>query len=310
MEVGKKSGYFKNLPEFISDKEISLYKPNEILVISTGCQGEPLASTMKIATDNHRFIKFGKGDTVIFSSKIIPGNEKSIFNLFNLLAHKQINVITEKDHFVHVSGHPSQDELQEMYELARPQIAIPVHGEFVHIKKHCQIAQKSGVKKIVEISNGLVIKLDKNGAEKIGFVPSGYFGVDGYQLVPIDGDIIKARRKISFAGIVTASIIINNQGQLLSSPEILSLGAYDFNKDNLAFEMLEKEVVKTINSAAKNLGLNKKRTTIFGKKKNKKSLPVSKIKNAMEQSLRAVINKFFKDIFGKKPTLQIIIQII
>ncbi len=310
MDVGKKSGYFNDLPEFISDKEVNLYKPNEVLIISTGCQGEPLASTMKIATDNHRFIKFGKGDTVIFSSKIIPGNEKSIFNLFNLFARKQVEVITEKDHFVHVSGHPNQGELEEMYELARPQIAIPVHGEFVHIKRHCEIARNSGVKKVVEISNGLVIKLDKNGAEDVGFVPSGYFGVDGLQLIPIDGDIIRSRRKISVAGVVTASIIINSQGELLSHPEILSVGAYDFDKDKLAFEMLEREVVKATSSAAKSLGINKKKGIIFGKKKNSKSFPESKIKNAMEQSIRTMTNRFFKDIFGKRPVLQIIVQII
>ncbi|MFM2200228.1 MAG: hypothetical protein RL769_281, partial [Pseudomonadota bacterium] len=127
-EVGKKSGYFIEDFGIISDREAKLYSKNEILVICTGCQGEELASARKIASGNHPYLNFTKNDLMIFSSKIIPGNEKKIFELFDLFAKRQIDVMTEKDHFVHVSGHPSRDELKQMYQLARPQIAIPVHG--------------------------------------------------------------------------------------------------------------------------------------------------------------------------------------
>lgn len=310
MEVGKKSGYFQDLPEFISDQEINLYKPDEVLVIATGCQGEPLAATMKIATDNHRYIKFGKDDTIIFSSKIIPGNEKPIFELFDLLAKKQIKVITEKDHFVHVSGHPNQDELKEMYQLARPQIAIPVHGQFSHIRQHCQIAQECGTKDVIEVSNGTVVKLDKDDPKIVGFVPTGYFGVDGKQLIPINGEIIKARRRIANSGIITVAIIIDDNGNLLGQPKILSLGAYDFAKDPMSLDMLETEVVSLINSTKKDLGLHKKKGGLFKKKQKGKQISADKIKNTMQQSLRALLNKFFKDILGKKPVVQIIIEII
>ncbi len=310
MEVGKKSGYFKNLPEFISDQQINLYKPHEILVISTGCQGEPLASTMKIATDNHRFIKFGEGDTIIFSSKIIPGNEKSIFELLTFFAKKRVNVITEKDHFVHVSGHPSQDELKEMYELAQPQIAIPVHGEFVHIRQHCKIAKEAGTKEVIAVSNGAVVRLSKNNSKIIGFVPTGYFGIDGKQLIPINGSIIKARRNISNAGIVTTCIIIDEKGQLLTNPEILSLGAYDFENDKLALDMLEREVARLVKSTAKDLGLDKVKGKFFGKKKNSKIANHDIIIRAMDKNVRTTLNKFFGDMLGKKPVLQVVIKII
>ncbi len=197
-EVAKKSGYFKEDFEFISDREIKFYSKDEILVLSTGCQGEPLAATRKIATDNHPTIRFTRGDLMIFSSKIIPGNEKKIFELFDELAKKQIDVMTEKDHFVHVSGHPSQDELREMYALARPKIAIPVHGEFLHTKTHCEIAQECGVPKIIQIENGLAIKIDKNNpqnTERAGFVKAGYFGVDGKQLLDLQGEVLRERKK-------------------------------------------------------------------------------------------------------------------
>ena len=310
MEVGKKSGYFKDLPEFISDREISLYKPHEILVISTGCQGEPLASTMKIATDNHPFIKFSEGDTIIFSSKIIPGNEKSIFALFNFFAKKRVNIITEKDHFVHVSGHPSQDELKEMYELAQPQIAIPVHGEFVHIRQHCQIAKEAGTKEVIEVSNGCVVRLSKNDSKIVGFVPTGYFGIDGKQLIPVHGEIIKSRRSIAYAGIVTTVIVVDIKGNLLAKPQILSLGAYDFSCDEIAFEMLEKEITRLVKSTSKDLGLDKIGGSFFGKKKNKKTATSDKISGAMDKNIRTTLNKFFKDILGKKPVLQVVIKVI
>jgi ribonuclease J len=310
MEVGKKSGYFQDLPDVISDQKIGNYKPHEVLVICTGCQGEPLAATMKIATDNHRFIKFAKDDTVIFSSKIIPGNEKSIFGLFNLFAHKQINVITEKDHFVHVSGHPNQDELSEMYSLAQPQVAVPVHGEFVHIREHCKIASDAGTKEVVEVSNGCVVKLSKEGSGAIGFVPTGYFGVDGKQLIPINGDVIKARRKLSNSGIVTTAVVIDSQGALIDGPKIDSLGAYDFQADPAAFEMLEREMARTVNCAAKDLGLHKRKTKIFGNSKSKKAGSHEKIQNAMEKNIRLLLNKFFKDLLGKKPVFQVFVTVI
>ncbi len=310
MEVGKKSGYFKDLPDFISDKEISLYKPHEILVISTGCQGEELASTMKLATDNHRFIKFGEGDTVIFSSKIIPGNEKSIFNLFNLFAKKRVNILTEKDHFVHVSGHPNQDELKEMYELAQPKIAIPVHGEFVHIRQHCEIAREAGTKKVVEVSNGAVVCLNEKDSKIVGFVPTGYFGVDGKQLVPINGDIVKARRKLSYAGVVTVCVTVNKQGTLLDPIEVLSLGAYDFKADDLALEMLERELERLVKSTAKDMGLDKKQGKFFGKKGNKKMASKDKISHTMDKNIRTTLNKFFRDLLGKKPVLQVIVKVV
>lgn len=308
IEVGKKSGYFKDLPDFILEKDVNAYKPHEILVIATGCQGEPLASTMKLATDNHRYIKFGEGDTVIFSSKIIPGNEKNIFELFNLLAQKRINVVTEKDHFVHVSGHPNQDELKEMYNLARPKVAIPVHGEFVHIRQHCQIAKESGVEKVIEVSNGIAVKLSKDDSKIIGFVPTGYYGLDGKQLVPIQGEIVKARRKLSYSGIVMTNIILDEKGGLLAKPEIVALGSYDFSQDKIAFELLEQELLRLIRSNAKDMGLDKVKNGLFAKKKKK--VPNEKIAEILEKNIRTLFNKFFLDVLDKKPVFQIFIKVI
>jgi ribonuclease J len=312
-EVAKKSGYFKGDFDFISDHEIRSYKKSEILVIATGCQGEPLAASKKIATDTHPTIKFHKGDMMIFSSKIIPGNEKKIFALFDALAKKQIDVITEKDHFVHVSGHPSQDELKEMYQLARPKIAIPVHGEFVHTKAHGDLARSVGVPKIMQVENGLVIKLSQENFETesatIGFVKSGYFGVDGKQLLDLKGEVIKERRKLQTAGIVTISLALNNSLNLISKVKIIAVGCYDVKNDYHVKEMIEREIAILLRNKSKELKLSAGIKIPFLSRKSKK-LPEGKISAEIEKSLRSKVVKIFGDLVGKRPAVEIFCHII
>ena len=313
-EVGKKSGYFFENFEFISDREIKFYNKKEILIISTGCQGEPMAATRKIASNSHPTIHFTKGDLMIFSSKIIPGNEKKIFELFDLLAKKQIDVMTEKDHFVHVSGHPSKDELREMYALARPRIAIPVHGEFIHTKTHCDIARECGVEKVIQIENGLAIKLDKDNivsSDKIGFVKVGYLGVDGKQLIDLKSDIIRERKKLQEAGIVIITLALNDALKLLSRPKISAIGSFDLGRDFEAESMIRKEIEIFLKNKARELNLNEGFGLNFLRKKKKKAnLKESKIIAEIEKSLRSKLLKIFEDLMGKRPALEVEILMI
>lgn len=309
-EVAKKSGYFQEDFDFISDREIKHYSKNEILVISTGCQGEELAATRKIATNNHPTIRFARGDLMIFSSKIIPGNEKKIFELFDEFAKNQIDVMTEKDHFVHVSGHPSQDELREMYALARPKIAIPVHGEFLHTKTHCELASESGVAKVIQIENGLAVRIDAkniNSSEKIGFVKSGYLGVDGKQLLDFNGEVIRERKKLQHAGIVIISLAINDSLKIISRPEIISVGSYDLRQDRTCREMIEKEIEIFLKNKAKELKLNDGINLNFLKKKKK--IKETKILPELERAIRTKMLKIFEDLMGKRPAMEVIIHL-
>jgi len=309
VEVGIKSGYFADVPNFISDQEIKFYKRYEILVLSTGCQGEPLAATMKIAKNIHPTIKFIQGDTMIFSSKIIPGNEKSIYAIFNEFAKRKIEVVTEKDHFVHVSGHPNQDELKEMYELAKPKIAIPVHGEFVHLKEHAKLATAAGTSQVITVGNGTVVKLSHDKSEIIGHVPTGYFGVDGTQLLPLEGEVIKTRRKLQDGGIVFIGLVIDN-GEVAGSPYINAPGCYDFKSDPESLEMLKREIIKIVKSSVKNLGLTPGfKSKIFGKKKKKKSGDEKAI-TYLEKQIRNIIGKNLSDLTGKKPYMEVMIKIL
>lgn len=315
-EVARKSGYFTDEFDFVSDREIKFYSKKELLIISTGCQGEPLAATKKIATGVHPTIHFTKGDLMIFSSKIIPGNEKKIFDLFDALAKKQIDVLTEKDHFVHVSGHPSQDELREMYELARPKIAIPVHGEFIHTKAHAEIALSTGVPKAIHVENGLAIKIKggENYASEsgpVGFVKSGYFGVDGKQLLDLKSDIIRERRKLQEAGIVIISICVNDSLELTARPRVLCVGSYDIKNDREAEIFIREEIEDLLKYKARDLNLNSGGGFKFLKKKsnNNKKLRETKILFDIEKNLRGRILKVFEDIMGKRPALEVVIHL-
>ncbi len=313
-EVGKKSGYFAENFEFVSDREMKFYDKKELLVISTGCQGEPNAATRKIATDNHPTIRFTKGDLMIFSSKIIPGNEKKIFELFDELAKKQIDVMTEKDHFVHVSGHPSQDELREMYALAQPKIAIPVHGEFIHTKTHAELAKNCGVPRVIQIENGAVVKFDRQdlaATSIVGNVKWGYIGVDGKQLLDLKGDIIRERKKLQFAGIILISIAVTDSLTLAASPKIIGVGSYDLKRDRETEEMLKKEIQFFLKHKARELNLNDGFGLQFlKKKKTRKKLQESKIMNEIEKSLRSKMLKIFEDLMGKRPALEIAIHLV
>ncbi|MFM7557877.1 MAG: ribonuclease J [Alphaproteobacteria bacterium] len=312
LDVAKKSGYLLDDFEFISDREIKFYDKREILIISTGCQGEPLAGTRKIASNTHPTIHFTKGDLMIFSSKIIPGNEKKIFELFDLLAKKQIDVMTEKDHFVHVSGHPSKEELRELYALARPKLAIPVHGEFIHTKTHCELAKECGVQKTIQIENGLAIKIDKNdiiSSDRIGFVKTGYIGVDGKQLLDLKSDIIRERKKLQEAGIIMISFAVNDNLKIHSKIKINAVGAYDFRSDPEAEDIIHKEVEIFIRNKARELNLNDGFGLNFLKKKKKK-IKESKIIAEIEKALRSRLLKILEDFMGKRPALEINILMI
>ncbi len=305
-DVAKKSGYFTEDFDFISDKEIKFYKKHEILILCTGCQGEPNASTRKIAADIHPTIKVTKGDLVIFSSKIIPGNEKKIGEVFDLFAKRQIDVITERDHFVHVSGHPYQDELIEMYQMAKPKIAIPVHGEFIHTKTHSEIAKSQNVEKVIQPENGMAIKINFKEPEKsqpIGFVPSGYLGVDGKHLINLESPIIKQRKKLAYGGVFIASVCLDQSLKLISPPYIKAIGSYDIEDDFHIKDIIISEITNIIKQKAKKLKVSDSFTLKFLRKKQ--SIKEVAVINEIEKSLRTIIGKVFKDIMDKKPYIDI-----
>ena len=251
LAAAQESGYLNDIAPLIDERSIGNYKREELLIIATGCQGEPMAATAKMANRVHPSVKLAPKDTVIFSSKIIPGNDKKIFRMFNTFVRMGVEVITERDHFVHVSGHPAIEELKKMYELIRPKICIPVHGEPVHIHEHVKLAKASGIKKTVEVENGSVVLLDEKDPKIIDIVENGYLAVDGDYLLPDSSPIFKMRRRIRDSGIVVASIIVNGKAELVTKPLIVMPGLLDPKDDEDFLNSITREVAETLHKQRK-----------------------------------------------------------
>ncbi|WP_342269948.1 ribonuclease J [Rickettsia endosymbiont of Orchestes rusci] len=289
MLAAQESGYFKDIEPLINERDISRFKKEELLVIATGCQGEPMAATAKMASNSHQSIKLAPKDTVIFSSKIIPGNEKKIFRMFNIFVKAGVEVITERDHFVHVSGHPAIDELKKMYSLIRPNVCVPVHGEPVHIHEHVKLAKKNGIKHAVEVENGSVVLLEPNNSRVIAKVNSGYLAVDGNYLLPVESSIFKARRRMRESGIVIASVVVNNKGALAANPMLSMPGLLDSKEDIKLINLIKNDIAKLIE---------------IQNKQTKRILSTEQI----EEAIKSTIRKTLKHEINKSPIIKVNIE--
>lgn len=292
MRAAKESGYLQDI-EFLDDRQASKYPRKDLLVLCTGCQGEPLAVTNKLAKGEHPTLKLIPGDTVIFSSKIIPGNDKKIFRLFNKFVKLGIEVITEKDHFVHVSGHPSKDELKRMYELVRPKVAVPVHGELVHMHEHVKLAKQWGVPHAVQVENGDVVRFGPGTPEKIGVVEAGFLGIDGFFLLPPDSPVMRLRRRIQTSGVVMLTLALDSRDKLCTDPVISAPGALDKVEDR---ELLEEMVIRVREAVD--------HSHAFTGKKHRGKKPTSKTET-IENQARAAIRNFFRGEIGKEPVIEV-----
>ena len=233
--AARDAGYLKDLPPFLTEHDAGYLPREKVLFICTGSQGEPRAALARIAEDGHPNIVLEKGDCVIFSSRVIPGNEVSIFDLQNTLALRGIRVVTEKDHFVHVSGHPCRDELARMYQWIRPEISVPVHGEARHLAEHAALARELQVPQQVVIRNGLMVRLAPGPAEIVDEAPSGRIYLDGDVLTASDEGAVQERRRLAFAGSVFVSIVLDGKGQLRGDPQVRLMGLPEDDGDGTDF---------------------------------------------------------------------------
>ena len=224
VNAARETGLLPDGLSFVDAKDAGHLPREHVLYLCTGSQGEPRAALTRIANNAHRDLTLSDGDTVIFSSKIIPGNDRNIYNLQNDLVDIGVKVITEKDEFVHVSGHPCRDELKLMYEWARPEIAIPVHGEARHLEEHADFAYELGAKEALAPRNGDLIRLAPDGPEVLEEVPSGRTYVDGDLMLPDGASPMRERKKLAAAGILSVSLVIDKKGELASRAQISSSG--------------------------------------------------------------------------------------
>ncbi len=232
-------GILSDIGPIIDEDEAQALPSGNVLYLCTGSQGESRAALSRIANGERRSVKFHKGDVVIFSSKVIPGNEKGIFRLQNALAEDGVEIVTEKDRPIHVSGHPYQDELKQMYEWVKPHIAVPVHGERRHLIEHARLAKSWGVKHAMDPHNGEMIKLSRDGAEVVDIVPHGRLHEDSGIIVSAANEGIRLRRKMAYAGHISVSLVYNSKGKIISGPEPRISGFPDGRNGEYMDELLD-----------------------------------------------------------------------
>ena len=223
LKVAQATGYLADFPPPIRFDEAMLLPRDEVLIIATGGQGEPRAALGRIASGNHE-IKLTEGDTVIFSSKIIPGNEVAIGRIMNALGDLGVLIVTEKQAHVHVSGHPGRPELAAMYQWIRPEIVVPVHGEARHMAEQARFALSHGVPKAIYQMNGDLIRLAPDGPKKIDEVRVGRLVLDGDVILPADGATITERRRIGLGGLITVTLPVTADGKLAGAPLVQPFG--------------------------------------------------------------------------------------
>ncbi len=223
LRVAQATGYLRDFPQPLSFDEAMKLPREELLIIATGGQGEPRAALGRIAAGTHE-LKLSQGDSVIFSSRIIPGNEIPIGRIMNQLSDLGVQIVTEKQAHVHVSGHPGRPELVQMYKWVRPQIVVPVHGEPRHLAEQARLALAHGVPHAIVQKNGDVIRLAPEGPEKVDQVRVGQLVLDGDVILPADGSTVNERRKIGYGGLITVALPVGGDGRLAGKPLVRPFG--------------------------------------------------------------------------------------
>ncbi len=243
VQVARETGYLAGVQDFREAQSYGYLPPDKVLALCTGSQGEPRAALSRIAEDEHPEVTLGKGDRVIFSARAIPGNEKAVDRVINGLVAQGVEVITDRTHLVHASGHPRRDELRDMIGWVRPQILIPAHGEALHLSEHAKLARRAGVPHVLVCRNGDLVRLAPAGPEIIDEVPSGRLYKDGALLVEAESRTVAARRRLAFAGIVSVALALSETGVLMADPEIELIGIPEADLTGAAMEEVAREAV-------------------------------------------------------------------
>jgi len=274
--TARECGYLQNIKPPLDPRDAKKIPRDKIVYLCTGSQGEPLGAMNRIVNQEHPDVYLDEGDTVIFSSRIIPGNEKKLFKIHNQLVKNNINVISEENAFIHVSGHPGRDEMRDMYDWIKPKISIPVHGEHRHMKEHYDFATSLGVPQPMLIENGDMIKIAPGEPKVIDKVHNGKLYVDGNRVIDDQSRFLKDRKNIAHNGLMDVTLIISKKGNLDRNP-IINIRGLPLNDDELdeCFYEMEDEILKTSKAYSLN---NKKheKNLIDALKSNLKKIIYSK----------------------------------
>ena len=281
VQVARETGYLDGVQNFRGADYYGHFPPDKVLALCTGSQGEARAALARIANNDHPQVTLNKGDSVIFSSRTIPGNEKAVGAIINGLVSQGIEVITDRTDLVHVSGHPRRDELRDMISWVRPQILIPVHGEPLHLSEHAKLARTAGVPKVLTIRNGDLVKLGPGDPGIIEQLPSGRLYKDGNILEESKSRAVVERRRMGFAGCAFVAIAMTDKGELADDPEVDLVGIPEKNR---AGEVIDEIVFDTVVSTVENLPRARRRDA-----------------DATAESVRRAVRAVINEQWGKKP---------
>ena len=281
VQVARETGHLDGVQNFRSADVYGHLPADKVLALCTGSQGEPRAALARIARDDHPEVTLNRGDTVIFSSRTIPGNEKAVGAIINGLVTQGIEVITDRTQLVHVSGHPRREELRDMIAWVRPQLLIPVHGEALHLSEHAQLARAAGVPKVLICKNGDLVRLGPGDPGIIEELPSGRLYKDGVILEDSKSRAVIERKRLAFAGCVFVAIAVTEKGELVDDPEIDLVGIPEKNR---AGEELDDIVFDAVVSTVEALPRARRRDP-----------------DAMAESLRRAVRATVAEEWGKKP---------
>ena len=285
--VGRECGYLEGLPPFLSADAFSHVPRDKCVVIATGSQGEPRAAIARIAEDEHPAIGLAPGDTVIFSSRTIPGNEREVNRIINNLIRLGIEVVTDRTALIHASGHPRRGEVARMYEWIRPHIAIPVHGEEMHLAAHHEFARERQVPHVVKARNGDIVLLGPGEPGIVGEVAHGRLFKDGNLLVKADDEALRARQSLAFGGVVTIALAVTSKGDMAGTPDVVTNGLPSRTRDGGAMDAL---VDATLFETFDGLPRQRRRDA-------------DTISTAIERAVRNAVNQ----AWGKRPAVHVLV---
>ncbi|MDF2371691.1 MAG: ribonuclease J [Rhizobiaceae bacterium] len=285
VNVATDLGMMEGLPPFIEEDDFGYIPRDKIVIILTGSQGESRAALAKLSRDEMRNVSLASGDTVIFSSRAIPGNEKPILDVKNGLIEQGVEIITDQNDLVHVSGHPRRNELVQMYEWVRPEILVPVHGEAAHLTAHAKLALQSGIKTVPRVRNGDMLRLSPGPVEVIDEVPHGRIYKDGDLIGDFDEMGIGERRKLSYAGHIAVNVLLNSKNELIRDPSVSAFGLPQEDENGaLMKDCLVEAAINAIGSIPKG---------------RRKDLDV------VRESVRRAVRSAARNVWGKKPVMTV-----
>jgi ribonuclease J len=285
--VARECGMLDGLPPFLGMDAFERLPRERILALATGSQGEPRAALARIAGDDHPAAELNVGDTVIFSSRTIPGNEKAVGKIINAFVTAGVEVVTDRTALVHVSGHPRRAEVAKMYAWVRPKIAVPAHGEPLHLSEHADFARAQGVPQVLRAFNGDLIRLAPGEVCALGKVTSGRRARDGVILLPADQQCVGQRRRLSFAGVVSIAIALTPRGEMAGDPDVMIAGLPERTREGAAIDAL---IDDAIFEAFESLPPGKRRDADV-------------VSTAIERAVRGSVNS----VWGKKPQVHVLV---